>query len=112
MPKRMRSPLSRDEGPGARDEPRGQRGLQELLGDERARARAEPRTGVRARPNVVEPCNRRLVSRLRGKRAPEEVLVEGERARVRVAVSEVDVRGLEIGRRQDDSCTNRRLEVR
>src|SRR5918994_284773 len=101
MPKRIRSPLSRDEGPRAGDEPRGQRGLQELLGDERARARAEARTRVRARPDVVEPLDRRLVSRLGGKRAPQKVLVEGERARVRVAVSQVDVRGLEIGRRED-----------
>src|SRR4029079_7880004 len=80
--------------------------------DERARASAEPRPRPGARPDVVERVHRGAVSGLPRERPPEEILVECERPRVRVSALEVDVRGLQIGRRQDDALADRRLEIR
>ena len=46
------------------------------------------------------------------KRPPEEVLVERERAGVRIAALEVDVRRLQVRGRKHDALADRRLEVR
>src|SRR5438034_2694397 len=67
---------------------------------------------MRAGADLPQPPNRSRMPGARGERPPEQVLVEGERAGVRVAVVQVDVRGLQVGRRQDDALPGRRLEVR
>ena len=90
----------------------GERRLEQLVRDEGARARAEPGPGMRRGADVVQPLDGRRVAGLLGERAPEEVLVERERARVRIAAREVDVRRLEVGRREHDALEDRRLEVR
>src|SRR5438034_7206498 len=62
--------------------------------------------------DVPEAVDRRAVTGARGERPPEEVLVERERARVRVAVMQVDVRRVEVGRAQHDALADCGLEVR
>ena len=64
-------------------------------------AEAGPRP--RARADVTEVAHGCRVARLLGKRPPEEVLVERERAGVRVTALEVDVRGLQVGGREHDA---------
>src|SRR5207253_185875 len=73
---------------------------------------AEARAGVRARTDVPEAVDGRRVARVGGQRAPEQVLVECQRAGVRIAVVEVDVRRLQVGRREGDPLADRALEVR
>ena len=72
--------------------------LEQLRRDERARAGAEARTGPRARADVEQPLDRRRVPGAARERPPQEVLVERERAAVRVAVAQVDVLPLEVVR--------------
>src|SRR5438876_69161 len=67
---------------------------------------------MRAGADLPETLDRRGVAGARRERTPEEVLVERERAGVRVAMVEVDVRGLQVGGREDDALADRRLEVR
>ena len=90
-------PQKRAEPP---DEPLRRRRLQKSLRDEGPGARPEPRAWPCARADVEEAVDRGAVPGLAGERAPEEVLVERQRARVRVAVLEIDVCLLEIGRRR------------
>src|SRR6476659_4325983 len=87
----MPQELTRDEGPGASPE-------------------AGSRPGARA--DVEEAGDGRAMTRLVCERPPEEVLVEGERARVRVALLEVDVRRLQIRRGERHALAYGRLEVR
>src|SRR5205823_1981733 len=91
-------------GPQEPAEPRGEPlrrgGLQERLRDHCPGARAETGARPRARADVEEAVDRGSVSRLPGKRAPEEILIERQRARIRVALLEIGVRCLEIGRRE------------
>src|SRR5207248_1757890 len=86
--------------------------LEQPLRDERARAGSEagPRPG--ARTDVPEPLDRRRVAGAARERAPEEVLIERERTAVRIAVHEVDVHPLEVGRGENDAVQQARLEVR
>src|SRR5262249_43198363 len=77
--------------------PADQRRAEELLRDERSRARSEARAWMCAGADVPQAVDRRAVAGAAGERAPQEVLVERERAAVRVAVHEVRVRGLEVG---------------
>src|ERR671935_1992394 len=85
---------------------------EELFGDERSRAGAQPRPGPCARTDVEEVADRGAVARLCGKRPPEEVLVDRERSAVRVAALEVAIGGLEVGRREDDAFEDRAFQVR
>src|SRR5918992_1479685 len=72
-------------------QPLRERRPQKFLCDERSRARPEPGTGPGARSDVEEPPDGRAVAGLLREGAPEEVLVERERARVGIAALEVDV---------------------
>src|SRR3954447_14740075 len=92
-------------------DPPGDRRLQQLLRDERARARTEPRTGPSARTDLEETVDRRAVTGLAREGPPEKVLIERERTGVRVALLEIDVRLLQVRGRKDDSFQNRGLEV-
>src|SRR6185437_3150548 len=83
-----------------------------LLRDEGARATAQAGARMGARADVPHAFDRCPVAGQLAERPPQEVLVERERAAVRVAVVEVDVRSLEIRRRQADTPEDRRLEVR
>ncbi len=61
---------------------------------------------------MEEPLDRRRVAGSPRERPPEEVLVERERAAVRVAVAEVDVQPLEVMWAEHHTLQYRRLEVR
>src|SRR5918994_2623633 len=84
----------------------------QLARDECSRTRAWTWSRPGAGADVEEAFDRCSVSGLPGKRAPDEVLVERERPGIRVAVHEIDIGGLQVGRRQDDPGEDRRLEVR
>ena len=85
--------------PEARGDPLRERLLEQLSRHQRARAAAEPRAGVGRRADVPHVLDLRPVLR-----APEEALVERERAAVRIAVHQVHVRGLQVGGRQARSA--------
>src|SRR5436309_8829261 len=85
---------------------------EELTRDERAGPCSQPGSLPRARPDVEEPAHRRAVPGLSRERPPEKVLVECKRARVGIAVLEVDVRRLQVCGREHDALADRRLEVR
>src|SRR5919201_1956179 len=80
---------------------------EELLGDERARPGAESGARPRARTDVKEVADGRAMPGLCGERAPEEVLVECERATVGIAALEVAVGSLKIGGRERDALEDR-----
>src|SRR5436190_3424865 len=86
--------------------------LQERLGDEGARAGAESGPGPCACADVPEPLDRSPVAGPRRERAPEEVLVERERAAVWIAVPQVDVQLLDVRRREYDAVEQARVEIR
>src|SRR5690348_1683809 len=73
------------------EQPLRERRLQKLLRDEGAAAAAEAGPRPRARADVPQTVDRRAVAGALRERAPEEVLVEAERAAVRIAAHEVDV---------------------
>src|SRR3954451_782966 len=85
---------------------------EEVVRDERSGSGAEAGPRPRARTDVEDTVDRCAMSRLRRKRPPEEVLVERERPAVRIAVCEVRIRRLEIGRGEDDPRADRALELR
>src|SRR5437762_203521 len=85
---------------------------QQLLRDERARAGAEAGPGMGARTDLIEAAERCRVAGEAPARPPDEVLVERARARVDVAARHVQVRTLDVGRREHDAPQDRRLEVR
>src|SRR3954453_21502401 len=91
----------------ARGDPLRQRLLEQQRGHERSGAAAEAWPGMRRRAHVPHARDRRPV-----RRAPEEVLVERERAAVRIALDEVHVRRPEVGGRQHSAREDRRLEIR
>src|SRR5439155_588917 len=109
-PLREVSPL--DQGTCLPERAPGERRLQQLLRDESPRATAEPRPRPCARADLVEPSDRRRVAGTARKRPPEKVLVERERAAVRVAADEVDVQPLEVVRPKRNALHERGLEVR
>src|SRR5207247_9250656 len=76
-------------GPGGEPAPEGR--PQQLPCNDRARAGPEPGSGPRARPDVEEAVDGCPVTGLCGERAPQEVLVERERAAVGVSPFEVRV---------------------
>src|SRR5205085_5031656 len=86
------------ESASARDRALCERRLEELARDDRPRAGAEARAGPGARADLPEALDRRRVPGAAPERSPEEVLVERERAAVRVSVPEVDVRSLQVVR--------------
>src|SRR5215210_8470018 len=65
-----------------------------------------------AGPDVPDTGNRRAMTGLRAERPPEEVLVQRERAPVRVASDEVHVGRLEVCRGECRPSEDRGLEVR
>src|SRR5438477_8512908 len=82
-----------------------------LARNEGARPAPEPRAGPGAGADLKDVADRRAMARLLRERPPEEVLVECERAGVRIAALEVDVRPLQIRRRQYNPFEHCRLEV-
>src|SRR5687768_15612267 len=66
---------------------------------------------MRARPDVPELVDGRLVAWHLRQRAPEEVLVEAARAGVDVAVLEVDVERGDVGGGEGDAAERGRLEI-
>src|SRR4051794_4034452 len=84
----------------------------EITRNEGAGPAAETRTWPSARSDVKNVADRSAMTGLLCERPPEEVLVERERAGVRIALLEVDVRGVQVGRGQNDAFQQRRLEVR
>src|SRR5439155_3697168 len=85
---------------------------EEVLRDQGSGAGAETRAGMRARPDVIEPVDRCAMAGERRAGTPDEVLVERARAAVDVPAGHVHVRGLDVGRREDDALEERRVEVR
>src|SRR5690349_9472772 len=83
-----------------------------MLRDERPRASAEAGPGMGAGADLPQSLDRSRVPGARWEGPPEQVLVEGDRAGIRVAVMEVDVCGLQVGRREHNAPEDRRLEVR
>ena len=65
-----------------------------------------------ARADLPEVLHRCGVPWARRERPPEQVLVERQRAGVRVAVVQIHVGGLQVGGRERDPLANRRLQVR
>src|SRR5262249_42051708 len=90
--------LALHERPGARDRSLRERRREQLPRDDRPGAGAEAGARPRARPDLPQPLDRRRVAGTAPERAPEEVLVERERAAVRIAVTEIDVRPLQVVR--------------
>jgi hypothetical protein len=90
----LSGPQKRPEPP---DQPVRRRGLQERLRDQGAGPCTEAGPGPRARTDLEEAVHRRAVPGLSGERTPEKVLVESKRARVRIALLEIDVGRLEVG---------------
>src|SRR5581483_6746477 len=86
--------------------------LEKLLRDDGARAGAETGAGPGARTDVPEPVDRRHVPAAAGERPPQEVLVERQRAAVRVAPPEIHVHPLEVVRPERNPLHDRRLEIR
>src|SRR5689334_2267004 len=80
--------------------------------NEGAGTSSESRSRPGAGTDVEEVSHRRSVARLLRERPPQEVLVERERAGVRVTLLEVDVRGLQVRGREHDAFANRGLEAR
>ena len=60
----------------------------------------------------AKPVDGGRMSRARREGPPEEVLVESERPAVGIAVKEVDVRPLQVGRRENHTRLDRALQVR
>src|SRR6266705_2528534 len=85
---------------------------EQLLRNDRSRTGTESRAGPRARADVKEVADWRVVTRLRREGTPEEVLVERKRAAVGIAPLEVTVGGLQIRRTERDSPEDRAREVR
>src|SRR5207244_13652372 len=94
------------------DDPLGRRRLQESLCDQRPGACAEARPRPGARADLEEAVDGGSMPGLAGEGTRDEVLVERQRARIWVALLEIDVRGLEIRRRKHDTTQDRGLEVR
>lgn len=71
----------------------------------------QARSGMSRSANVVEPGNRGSMAGKSRQRTHEEKLIGFARPAVGIATDQIDVAGLQIGRRQDDSFERRAFEI-